>query len=166
MSASASNFEYVTARVRSRRAALFDEEDYRKLLRMGPGEIARYMEDTEYEREINALGSRFSGVDLIEHALNRNLAKHFDDLLRWAEGRLYDQVARYLRKFDAWNAKTALRGKYTSADSTEIQEDYIRAGEFDDDFLDRLANAADVGEVVDLLQGTVFGDGLEGAFDK
>ncbi|MFW5919598.1 MAG: V-type ATPase subunit, partial [Halanaeroarchaeum sp.] len=58
---SGSNYEYVVARVRARRAALFGEEDYRKLVRMGPGEIARYMEETEYEAEMNALGARHSG---------------------------------------------------------------------------------------------------------
>jgi V/A-type H+-transporting ATPase subunit C len=87
MSATGSNPEYVNARVRARRAKLFSDEDYRKLVRMGPGEIARFMEETEYESEINALGSRHDGVDLIEYALNRNLAKHFDDLLRWPAGR-------------------------------------------------------------------------------
>ena len=88
------NYEYVTSRVRSRRAALFDDDDYRKLVRMGTGEIARFMEDSEYEVEMNALGSRYAGVDLIEYALNRNLAKHFEDLLRWSEGALYDYVER------------------------------------------------------------------------
>ena len=44
-----SNYEYVTARVRSRKQKLFDEDDYRKLVRMGPSEIARFMEETEYE---------------------------------------------------------------------------------------------------------------------
>lgn len=111
---SGSNYEYVTARVRSRRAKLFDEDDYRKLIRMGPGEIARFMEESEYEEAMNALGARYSGVDLIEHALHRNLANHFDDLLRFAEGRLYDYIARYLRQFDAWNVKTVMRGIYST----------------------------------------------------
>jgi V/A-type H+-transporting ATPase subunit C len=88
-SSGSANPEYVNARVRARRAALFDSEDYRKLVRMGTGEIARYMEETEYESEMNALGARHSGVDLIEYALNRNLAKHFHDMLSWADGRLY-----------------------------------------------------------------------------
>jgi V/A-type H+-transporting ATPase subunit C len=38
-----SNYEYVTARVASRRSRLFDADDYRKLVRMGTGEIARFM---------------------------------------------------------------------------------------------------------------------------
>ena len=157
------NYEYVTSRVRSRRAALFDDDDYRKLVRMGTGEIARFMEDSEYEVEMNALGSRYAGVDLIEYALNRNLAKHFEDLLRWSEGALYDYVARYLRKFDAWNVKTVLRGLYSGADPEEVEDDLIRAGELSDDDLQALLAAESVEEAVEALDRTVFGDGLEAA---
>jgi len=164
MSASgASNVEYVTARVRARRAALFDEEDYRKLVRMGPGEIARFMEESAYEREVNALGARHDGVDLIEYSLNANLARNFEDLLRWCEGRLYDQVARYLRKFDAWNVKTLLRGVYADADAQTIEDDLIPAGELGERFLESLVEVGSVEEVVEGLAGTTFGEPLEGA---
>jgi len=161
-----SNPEYVNSRVRARRAALFDEEDYRKLVRMGTGEIARYMEETEYEAELNELGARHSGVDLIEYVLNRNLAKHFHDMLDWADGRLYTRIANYLRKFDAWNAKTAIRGVYSGAGAEEITTDYIRAGEFDDTLLDAMAGAGSVGEIVELLEGTIFGEGLDAAYQE
>ncbi|WP_440988546.1 V-type ATP synthase subunit C [Haloarchaeobius baliensis] len=158
---SGSNPEYVNARVRARRAKLYDDEDYRKLVRMGTGEIARYMEESEYETEMNALGSRYSGVDLIEYALNRNLAKHFEDILDWSGGRIYDQLAAYLRKFDAWNLKTVLRGVYAGSEREEIEADFIRAGEFDDEFLGRLLEAQDIEGIVELCSGTIFGPGLE-----
>jgi len=160
-----SNYEYVVARVRSRRASLFDDDDYRKLVRMGTGEIARFMEETEYESEMNALGSRFSGVDLVEYALNRNLAKHFDDLLDWTEGSLYDYVARYLRKFDAWNIKTVIRGLYSDATRTEIEDDLILAGEFTDRRIEQLLAAESIEDVVELLDDTMFGDSLAEAYD-
>ncbi|WP_327050750.1 V-type ATP synthase subunit C [Halomicrococcus gelatinilyticus] len=160
-----SNYEYVNARVRARRAALFDDEDYRKLLRMGPGEIARFMEESEYESEVNALGARYDGVDLIEYSLNRNLAKHFNDLLDWSGGDLYSFIARYLRKFDAWNVKTVVRGIYADADREDVQSDLIRAGEFDDAFLDRLTEAGSIEDVVDLLDGTIFGDPVDAAYE-
>ncbi|MBV0900335.1 V-type ATP synthase subunit C [Haloarcula salina] len=160
-----SNYEYVIARVRSRRASLFDDDDYRKLVRMGTGEIARFMEETEYETEMNALGSRYSGVDLVEYALNRNLAKHFDDLLEWSEGALYDYIARYLRKFDVWNAKTVIRGLYSDLDRTEVEDDLIRAGEFSDRRIESLLNAGSIEEVVELLDDTVFGESLAEAFE-
>jgi V/A-type H+-transporting ATPase subunit C len=160
-----SNYEYVNARVRSRRSVLFDDSDYRKLVRMGTSEIARFMEESEYETEMNALGARHSGVDLVEFALNRNIAKHFDDLLRWSEGRLYDLIVRYLRKFDAWNVKTIIRGIYADSERDEVEADLIRAGEFDDEFLGQLLSAGGIEEVVELLDGTRFGDPLEAAYE-
>jgi V/A-type H+-transporting ATPase subunit C len=160
------NYEYVTARVRSRRSVLFDDDDYRKLVRMGTGEIARFMEETEYETEMNALGSRHSGVDLVEYALNRNLAKHFDDLLNWSEGRLYDYIARYLRKFDAWNIKTVLRGIYSEADRQAVEDDLVDAGEFSEDLLERLLAAGSIEEVVETLSSTRFGDPLAAAYEE
>ncbi|ELZ30468.1 V-type ATP synthase subunit C [Halogeometricum pallidum JCM 14848] len=163
--AGGSNPEYVNARVRSRQSQLFSDEDYRKLVRMGPAEIARFMEESEYEEEINALGSRYSGVDLIEFALNRNLAKQFNDILKWADGRLYDLIARYLRKFDAWNVKTIIRGIYSDIDHDAVDVDLIRAGEFDDRFIDRLLDAGTIEEVVDRLDGTMFDAGLEQAYE-
>ena len=160
-----SNYEYVIARVRSRRASLFDDDDYRKMVRMGTSEIARFMEETEYEAEMNALGARHSGVDLIEYALNRNLAKHFEDLLQWSEGALYDYVARYLRKFDAWNVKTVVRGLYADAESTDVEDDLIRAGEFSEQRIDQLLNADSIEAVVELLDDTIFGDSLAEAYE-
>jgi V/A-type H+-transporting ATPase subunit C len=156
----APNYEYVTARARSRRAALFDADDYRRLVRMGPGEIARFMEETEYEEEMNELGARYSGVDLIEYALNRNLAKHFDDLLKFAEGRLYTYLASYLRKFDAWNVKTVVRGRYADSEPEEIEDDLIRAGEFSGARLDALLAAESIEAVVEELSDTIFGEPL------
>ncbi|MFB6193738.1 MAG: V-type ATP synthase subunit C [Halobaculum sp.] len=165
-SAGSSNSEYVTARVSARRAKLYDEEDYRRLLRQSPAEIARDMEEGAYEAEMNALGARFSGVDLIEFALNRNLAAEFSAILRWAEGPLYDLIARYLRKFDAWNVKTLLRGAYSDTEPDQIRADLIRAGELRDDRLDRLAEAGGVEEVVEGLADTRFGRPLADALSE
>jgi len=114
---------------------------------------------------MNALGSRYDGVDLVEYALNRNLAKHFDDLLRWSEGALYDYIARYLRKFDVWNVKTVIRGLYSDAERTEVEDDLIRAGEFSDRRIEDLLNAGSIEEVVEQLDDTIFGDTLAEAFD-
>jgi V/A-type H+-transporting ATPase subunit C len=159
-----SNPEYVVARVRARRGSLYGDEEYRKLTRMGPAEIARFMEESSYGAEINALGSRHGGVDLIEYALNRNLAEQFDDILDWSEGSLYDLIARYLRKFDAWNVKTVIRGVYTDASRDAIETDLIRAGEFDDKLIGRLLEAGSIEDIVTMLDRTMFGDALADAF--
>ncbi|MDJ1432499.1 V-type ATP synthase subunit C [Halostagnicola sp. A-GB9-2] len=165
MSAGASNPEYVNARVRSRRAALFADEDYRKLVRMGPSGIARFMEETEYEREINQLGTRFSGVDLIEYALNQNLARHFEDLLDWSNGRVYDRIARYLRKFDVWNLKTIIRGIYTDTPAEEIETDLIRAGELEEATIDRLLEVDEIEDAIEVLGRTMYYEPLSEAYE-
>jgi V/A-type H+-transporting ATPase subunit C len=164
--AGSSNPEYVNARVRARRSALFADEDYRKLVRMSTAEIARFMEESTYEEEVNALGARHSGVDLVEYALNRNLAKQFDDILDWANGRLYDLIARYLRKFDAWNVKTVIRGIYSDTSREDVEADLIRAGEFDERLVNRLLEATSIEEVIDTLDRTIFGSALEAAFEE
>ena len=158
-----SNSEYVTARVAARRATLYDADDYRRFIRQSPAEIAREMEEGAYETAINELGARFSGVDLIEYALNRGLAREFSDILRWADGALYDLIARYLRKFDAWNVKTLLRGAYSGTEPDAIRTDLIRAGELDDSLLDGLSELDSVEEIVEGLSGTLFGDPLRDA---
>jgi len=164
--AGSSNPEYVVARVRARRGSLYGDEEYRKLTRMGPAEIARFMEESSYGADINALGSRHDGVDLIEYALNRNLADQFDDILDWSDGSLYGLIARYLRKFDAWNVKTVIRGAYTNADQAAIEVDLIRAGEFDDRRIRRLLEADSIDAIVEVLEDTIYGDPLKAAYTE
>jgi len=159
-----SNPGYVVARVRARRGQLYGDEEYRKLVRMSPAEIARFMEESTYESEINALGSRHGGVDLVEYALNRNLAVQFEAILEWSEGELYDLVARYLRKFDAWNLKTVIRGVYTGASREAIETDLIRAGEFDDHQIRRLLDADSIEAVVEAVEETIYGESLRAAY--
>lgn len=158
------NPAYVNARIRSRRRVLLDEADYRKLLRMGPNEIARFLEETEYEREVNELGARHQGVDLVEYALNANLSRHFSDLLDWSDGQLYEQLARYLRKFDAWNIKTILRGIYTDTDRETISVDLIRSGELRGRALDSLLEASSIDDAIERLSGTIYYDALTDAY--
>lgn len=160
----ASNPEYVNARVRARRAALFDEDEYRKLVRMGPSGIARFMEESEYETEITALGARHSGVDLIEFALHANLAKHFHDLLDWSQGNLHQLIARYLRRYDAWNVKTVIRGIYSETDWEGIKPDLVLAGELDERLLEAMAGADSIRDAIEMLDGTHFYEPLVDAY--
>ena len=122
------------------------------------------MEESSYEAEINSMGSRHGGVDLIEYALNRNLAKQFEGILDWSEGGLYDLIARYLRKFDAWNVKTIIRGIYTDAGQEAVEVDLIRAGEFDDRRIRRLLEADSIDAVIEVLEDTIYGEPLRAAY--
>lgn len=163
--AGGSNPEYVIARVRARRARLLGEDAYRRLVRMDPAGIARFLEDDAYGDEINALGTRHSGTDLIEYALNANLAQTYRDLLSWADGQLYELIARYLRRYDVWNIKTVLRGIYSEVDAETVADDLILAGELSEPRLRALADLGTVEQVVEQLDRTIYGDALAASFD-
>ncbi len=162
-SSGSSNFEYVGTRVRARKAQLFDDDDYRKLVRMSPNEIARFMEENGYDEEMNSLGARYTGVDLIEYALYDNMSTTFRDIVKWSEGPLEDLVVSYLRKYDAWNVKTVVRGVYTGATEDEIRNDLIPAGELDEDDLDQAINSDSVEQAVEAMADTAFGEVLKEA---
>ena len=48
-----SNYAYVATRARSRRSRLLPAEAYNQLLNLEHAEIARYIQDLEYRREID-----------------------------------------------------------------------------------------------------------------
>lgn len=116
------DYPYMYARVSAKRAKLFDEADYQNLIKMGPNEITRKLEEGEYKREINQLGSNYKGVKLAELALSKNLANEMSDLVEMSDGDLEKVISTYLRKYDILTLKRILRAKYTGQNE---YEDYL-----------------------------------------
>lgn len=150
------NYPYVTARLRAKKALLYLPETYNKLLQMEIPQIARFLGEGEYKEEILRLGTKYSGVDLIEMATRDNLAKVFAQIIGFCEGSLKDQVAKYLNRWDVWNVKTILRGKYFGASAKEIYEDLIPAGSLSGEFLQSLLEMEKVEEILAELEDTIF----------
>ncbi len=82
------NYAYATTRVKARKAFLFPRETYLKLLQMTVPEINRYIEESKYKQEIDELATRYRGIDLVEYALNLNLAREMNDILGFCQGDL------------------------------------------------------------------------------
>ena len=104
-----SNYAYVATRARSRRSRLLPAEAYNQLLNLEHAEIARYIQDLEYRREIDRYGSTLSGADLIETALVDNLAKDVGDFLSFSKGKLRDILHVYAEKYRVDNLKNIIR---------------------------------------------------------
>jgi V/A-type H+-transporting ATPase subunit C len=68
-------YAYITGRVRAMKTKLIPAEMYPRMQSMDASEIARYLEETQYKDEIDALSKDYSGTELIEHATFANLAK-------------------------------------------------------------------------------------------
>lgn len=155
------NYPYVTARVKAKKASLYSEDTYPRLLQMEIPQIARFLGEGAYKEEILAHGARLRHVDLIERATADNLASVFRRIIDMCEGRLRDMMAGYLARWDVANIKTILRGKLFGAKDAEIEEDLVAAGNLDATFLRKLVGLDTVEEVFEALKGTIYAEARE-----
>jgi V/A-type H+-transporting ATPase subunit C len=159
------NYAYATTRVKARKAFLFPRESYIKILQMTVPEINRYIGESKYKQEIDELATRYSGIDLVEYALNLNLAREMNDILGFCQGELKMIMWAYLQRWDVWNIKSLLRGKNTGATEEEIRETFVPAGASGIQEHNDLLKKATVTEAVEGPAGTIFYKPLVGVLD-
>ena len=146
-----SNYAYTTTRVRAMKVHLFPKETYPRLMNMDINEMTRFIEESQYKDAIDEMARHYEGVDLIEHALNRNLAVTFTKLINISEGELNLLITEQLKEYDIWNIKTILRGKYCNASTEEIMEAIVAAGSMHYTVLAELASKDTYQEVISEL---------------
>lgn len=144
---------YVCTRLRVRKSKLIPPEEYQRMLNMSLNEITRFIEESQYKREIDELEASFKGVDLVETALSWNLAKEYQNVLDITPGYLKGFTEGYLRKRDIANVLTILKGKLNGFPAGKIKEVLIPAGEFDRVFLDRLLAEDSPERMAELMRG-------------
>lgn len=150
------NYPYVCARVKAKKSLLYPPDIYQKFLNMSMPQISRTLGEGEYREEILALGVRLSGVDLIEMATNRNLAKTYKNILNFSEGHLKNIVSKYIDRWDVLNIQTIIRGKFYGAERKEIIEDIVAAGSLTTEFLHELVEKETIDEVIEALKDTPY----------
>lgn len=163
--AGAGNYAYATTRVKARKSFLFPKETYLKLLQMDVPEISRFIEESKYKQEIDELATKYHGIDLMEHALNLNLAREYSQIMGFCEGELRMLLGAYLMRWDVWNIKSILRGKNFGASEDEIKETLVPAGSLDAQKLNELIRKPNIPDVVEGLAGTIFYKPLNSALD-
>jgi V/A-type H+-transporting ATPase subunit C len=146
-------YVYVCTRMRVRKSKLIPREDYLRLLNMSIPEITRFIEETQYKREIDELAPFFHGIDLIELALSWNLAKEYQNIQDISPGVLKRFTQSYLRKWDIQNILTILRGKTQGMKPGKIREILVPAGEMDRAFLDRLVKEETPERILESIKG-------------
>lgn len=122
-------YAYIVARVRAMKGKLIPKEMYPKFLNMEIPEITRFIGESEYKVDVDELGKKYRGTDLIEHALNQNLALTYRKLIEVSQNEANLLIIEYLRSWDIWNIKTILRGKFSGASEEEILEDVVSGGQ-------------------------------------
>lgn len=149
----AGNYAYVTARVRAKKSLLLPSEEYPKLLAREGSEVARALQEGQYKAEIDELAARYRGAELVERATRLNLGRTYTQIQGFATGELALMIALYLGRYDVYNIKTLIRGKFAKADAEEILSETIPAGGLAPR-LPELARLERIEDVVDALRGS------------
>lgn len=137
-----SGYAYTNTRVRVMKTKLFSRNDYEKMLKMSFPEIARFLQETDYNKEISALAPKYSEANLLEYGLNKNLENTFKKILAFSINASEDQLRLYLKKFDVANIKTFLRGKKSGQSNEVILSELVCAGELGREFFENALNKA------------------------
>ena len=141
-------YPYTYARTAVMKSMLFKKEDYQKMLKMSFSEIAKLLQDSSYKKEINSLATELSGADLLELALNRNLAESFKKLIRIAPYELALLIKEYAKRKDIEDIKTILRGKFTNTDEKTIRNSITAAGTLSFDFIVSLLKKESIEDIL------------------
>ena len=141
-------YPYTYVRATVMKTLLFKKEDYHKMLKMDLIEIAKFLQESNYKKEINELATEHSGFDLLELALNRNLAESFKKLIRISSYEIALLVKEYIKRKDIEDIKTILRGKFTNAGGNLISNSVTAAGTLGRDFLISLLKMDSIEEIL------------------
>ncbi len=142
------NYAYTVARVKAKKSQLMGDDSYQKMLLMSLPEISRFISETGYQKEITELTGKFDGINLIEHATYKNMARLFRGILESTTGELYDMLAADLERWDIWNLKIILRGKSYGVAADEIREDLVPAGSLNSESLEKLISLETEDDVI------------------
>ena len=140
-------YPYTYARASAMKSKLIQKDQYQKLLKMSVSEIAKFLQETEYKREIDELAVSQLGIHHVERALNKNLVRAFRKLKRIAEGNLRILIEEYLRKKDISNLKAIFRGKFTKAEEGYVDSLLIPVGQFSRTYLLQLLKKESVEDI-------------------
>ncbi len=155
-------YAYIVARVRAMKGKLIPREMYPKFLNMEIPEITRFIGESEYKKDVDELGKRYTGTDLIEHALNQNLALTYRKLIEVSQNEANFLITEYLRFWDIWNIKTILRGKFSGASEEDILEDIVSGGQLRYRDLSEIVKIGTVEGVIAAFAKTPYYPALEG----
>ncbi len=121
-------YPYTYVRTVVMKSLLFSKEDYHKMLKMGFSEIAKFMQESNYKKEISELAANHSGADLLELALNKSLAYTFKKLMRISPKELGLIIREYAKRKDIEDLKTIMRGKFTNMAEKDVFDSVTSAG--------------------------------------
>lgn len=162
----AGNYAYVNARVRAKKAFLLPPETYPKLVARDLSEIARTLQEGQYQSDVDALAAKYRGAQLIERATLQNLGRTYDEILAFSDGELRTMLGLYVQRYDVANLKTILRGKFGGSPGDEIVSELVPLGSIPRAELEALARVDTLEEVLEAIAETPYADAVKDVLES
>lgn len=115
-------YPYTATRAKAMKSLLLKKEDYEKLKKMGVSEMARFLGEDQYKRQIEEMAKYHRGVRLVNLALNENLSFMINKLLMISSKEARDLIKLYTGKWVVSNIKVVLRAKINNLGKKELDE--------------------------------------------
>lgn len=146
------DYGYTNARVRGMKSRLLGMDFFERLMGAPdlPGLLPALME-TEYGPDMEGRIIHGRDATQIDLALKDNLVRTYRKVLGLLNDEAYGLVTTLLGRWDLFNLKTIVRGKHMHAESHEILDGVMAAGQLTEFELNELAAAEDVRAVVDIV---------------
>ncbi len=152
-----SSYRYICTRIGLRKKSLITPEQYNRLLNMELSQIIRFIGESGYHEEVHTLASAYSEIELIEHALTRNLAHTYQSILKIAPGALHELAELYFSRYDIENIMLILRGCQFQIPPERIRAVLIPAGVLTPAQLDSLLSLRSIREIAEHHSSWVYG---------
>ncbi len=151
LSAAGSGFEYGNARLRARKADLFAEVDYDRLLGRDVDGLVSALADGPYRSDVQAAIPRYRGLPALHHALSANLARTLLGIRGFYGGEAGELVELLLRRTDPRNLVALVRAQVRRTPADEALELVVPAGALDAVACAEIARQPDLRAAVELL---------------
>jgi V/A-type H+-transporting ATPase subunit C len=151
------------------KGALIKQEQWAQLLKMGPNELLRWMQDSGYKPEIDDLGVDKRDLTQLEMALTKNFMRTLTKLHRISDEKVQQVLKVYVKRYDLDNFKTIIRGKMTHVASDELRSLLVPSINHTLEYFDELLAMDNVEQILKALPYEVAGDDLfaiENALDR
>lgn len=147
------DYGYINARIRGMKSRLLDEPFFEKL--MGEENIHSLMallQGTEYGRPIEeARTLETSEISAIEEGIRRHLAETYSRIFGMVGGAPKRLVGILLGRWDVYNIKTVIRGKFSGESLEEVLKSVVPVCKLNEPLLKEMLRQPDVKAVIDLL---------------
>jgi V/A-type H+/Na+-transporting ATPase subunit C len=141
-------YPYTYVRVMAMKGKLYRRQDYDKLLKMQAGEIAKYLEESDYKEDVNILGKEMGGYVLVESAIYANFVRRIRKLQRICSPEMNYLIQAYVKRYDVYNLKTILRAKAAGQNKEAVAHLLLPLGLWDNEKFLHLLDADDLASVL------------------